>query len=113
MPDYTYSSVHLVYCVLLYYPSDERYLKTILDSISTLRAEWFNLGLALGLSHGTLIRIELNHPKDALRCLTETVNVWLQNSPNPSWKRLVSALRSPSLGRVDIATMIATEHPSH
>ena len=84
-----------------------------MDSIFTLAAKWFNLGLALGLSYGKLTQIESNHPKDSLRCLTETVNAWLQNSPNPSWRGLVSALRSPSLGRVDIATLIAAEHPSH
>ena len=94
-------------------PSDEHSLGTILDSISTLAAQWFNLGLALRLSHGKLTQIESNHSKDSLRCLTETVNAWLQNSSNPSWKKLVAALRSPSLGRVDIATMIATAHPSH
>ena len=84
-----------------------------MESVSTLAAKWFHLGLALGLSYGKLTEIESNHSKDSLRCLTETVNAWLQSSSNPSWKRLVSALRSPSLDRVDIATMIATAHPSH
>ena len=94
-------------------PPDTHSLRIVLDSISTLTADWLNLGVALGLSYDTLIRIESNHPRHAVRCLTETVIVWLQSSSNPSWKRLVSALKSPSLGRVDIAAMIAAEHPSH
>ena len=93
-------------------PPGERSLVTILNSISTLTAKWFNLGLALGLSYGTLRKIESNFPRDAVRCQTEMVMTWLQNSLQPSWRRLASALNSPSVGRIDIATMIATEHPS-
>ena len=96
-------------------PSDERSLGTILDSISTLTADWFNLGVALGLSYGTLKEIESNHQGDARRCLTEMVIAWLQMKDNaqPSWQALVSALSSPSVKRIEIATMIAAEHPTH
>ena len=95
-------------------PSDERSLRTILDSISTLTAKWFNLGVALGLSSGTLKTIESDHPKDTHRCLTEMVIAWLEmkDSSQPSWQSLASALRSPFVDRNEIAVMIATEHPS-
>ena len=93
-------------------PPGERSLMTILNSISTLTAKWFNLGLALGLSYGTLKEIESNFPRDALRCQTEMVMTWLQNSLQPSWRELASALNSSSVGRIDVATMIAKEHPS-
>ena len=92
-------------------PLDKNSLGTILDSISTLATKWFHLGLALRLSYDTLEIIEHNHPKDARRCQTEMITTWLQNSSNPSWQALASALSS--LDRVDITTMIATEHPSH
>ena len=87
----------------------------ILNNISTLAAGWFNLGVAVGLSSGTLKAIESNYPKDAHRCLTEMVIAWLQMKDNvqPSWQSLASALSSPSINRVEIATMIAAEHPSH
>ena len=95
--------------------SDELSLRTILDTISTLAAEWFNLGVALGLSSGTLKAIESNHSKDARRCLTEMVIAWLQMKDNsqPSWQSLASALSSPLVDRIEIATMIATEHLPH
>ena len=94
-------------------PSDERSLRTILDSISTLAAEWFNLGVALGLSSGTLWEIESNYQGDAHRCLTEMVIAWLQMKDNsqPSWRLLASALSSPLVNRIEIATMITAEHP--
>ena len=90
-------------------------LRAILDSISTLTAEWFKLGVTLGLSYDTLKTIESDHRGDAHRCLTEMVIAWLQLKDNsqPSWRSLASALSSPSVGRVEIATVIAAEHPSH
>ena len=93
-------------------PSDEHSLRTILGNISTLAAEWFNLGVALGLLPDTLKGIELDHRGEARRCLTEMVIAWLQTKDNsqPSWQSLAFALKS--LGRVDVATTIATEHPS-
>ena len=99
-------------CVIVSNLSDDCSLSRVLSSISTLTGEWFNLGLALGLSNSTLNTIEHNNPRDARRCLTEMVNDWLHNS-QPSWRQLVSALRSPLVNRIDIANIIATQHPSH
>ena len=95
--------------------SDKHSLRALLDSISTLTAEWFKLGVALGLSYDTLKTIDSNHRGDAHRCLTEMVIAWLQMKDNvqPSWQALVSALSSPSVKRIEIATMIAAEHPTH
>ena len=93
-------------------PSVEASLRTILDSISTLTADWFNLGVALGLSYDTLKTIESNY-RDAHRCQTEMVMAWLRMKDNalPSWQALASALSSPSINRIEIANMIASEHP--
>ena len=95
-------------------PSVEASLRTILDSISTLTADWFNLGVALGLSYDTLKIIESNY-RDACRCQTEMVMAWLQMKDNsqPSWQALASALSSPFINRIEIATMIASDHPAH
>ena len=94
--------------------SDECSLRTILDSISTVTAKWFNLGVALGLSSDTLKTIESDPPKDTHRCLTEMLIAWLQMKDNsqPSWQSLASALRSPFVDKNEIAVMIAAEHPS-
>ena len=86
---------------------------TIVDTIHTLTAQWFNLGLELELRYNRLKPIEANFPRDSLRCLTEIVQLWLQSSSHPSWRGLVFALRSPSVNRIDIANRIALDHPSH
>ena len=89
--------------------SDEHSLKAILYSVSAVAADWFNLGVALGLSYDTLKTIESDYPRDAPRCLTEMINAWLRNSSQPTWQGLVLALESPLVNRVDIATTIAKE----
>ena len=96
-------------------PSVEASLRTILDSISTLTADWFKLGVALGLSYDTLKTIESNYRGDAHRCQTEMVIAWLRmkDNPQPSWQALASALSSRSINRIEIANMIASEHPAH
>ena len=93
-------------------PSGETSLRTILNSISTLTADWFNLGVALGLSCDTLKTIESNY-RDARRCQTEMVMAWLHMKDNtqPSWQALASAVSSPFINRIEIANMIASEHP--
>ena len=90
--------------------SDEPSLKDILESISSVAADWFNLGVALGLPYHTLERIESDYPRDAPRCLTKMIIAWLQNSSQPTWQGLVLALMSPLVNRVDIANTIATQH---
>ena len=94
-------------------PSDEGSLRTILESISTLTAEWFKLGVVLGLSYDTLKIIEHNY-RDAHRCQMEMVIAWLRTKDNshPSWQSLASALGSPLVNRKEIAVMIAADHPS-
>ena len=90
--------------------SDENSLKDILDSISTVAANWFNLGVALGLPYHTLERIESDYPRDAPMCLTKMIIAWLQKSSQPTWRGLIFALMSPLVNRVDIANTIATKH---
>ena len=86
-------------------------LGIVLNSISTLTAQWFDLGVALGLSYDTLKTIESNYPKDVNRCRTEMITAWLRSTSQPSWQRLASALSLPLVNRSEIATMIAAEHP--
>ena len=93
--------------------SGEHSLVTIVGTIHTLTAQWFNLDLALGLFYSELRQIESNFPRDSFRCLTEMVEMWLKNSSHPSWRKLTSALRSPSVRGIGIANRIAVDHPSH
>ncbi len=51
-----------------------------------------------------------NHHHMAGACLTAMLEHWLtQTDPLPSWYTLIEALRSPVLGREDIALKIETK----
>ena len=41
------------------------------------QTRWHELGLRLGLHKNTLDAIEMNHPGDVSRCLTECLSQWL------------------------------------
>ncbi len=64
-----------------------------------------------------LQEIQHKHRDVAGACLTGMLEYWLtQTDPPPSWSALIKALRSPALGRGDIACMIEMqwhikEHP--
>ena len=60
--------------------------------------KWFNIGLKLGISAGTLNAIK-NNSQDPDDCLTAMLEYWLNNGkPKPSWAAVASALKSPMVG---------------
>uniref|UniRef100_A0A1X7TXB5 Death domain-containing protein n=1 Tax=Amphimedon queenslandica TaxID=400682 RepID=A0A1X7TXB5_AMPQE len=46
------------------------------------KANWYELGLRLGLKKNTLDIIEKNHPHDVSRCMTECLSQWLGRADN-------------------------------
>ena len=67
-----------------------------------MSAEWYDLGLQLNVKVGKLnsIRTEFNTTKHQLR---EMLNAWLTSSDNASWKTLINALKSRSVGASQLA----------
>ena len=57
-------------------------------------AKWYQLGMQLEIPPATLSTIESDHPHDAQRCLTQVVNMWLQNAPECSWGKLAQAVEA-------------------
>ena len=74
-----------------------------------MSADWYDLGLQLKLSIGTLksIRAEFSAPKHQLR---ETLNAWLTTGDNPSWKTLTDALRSRMVGASQLAAALEIKY---
>ena len=59
-------------------------------------ADWFPLGVQLGIRPAKLRDIEKNHPGDVQRCKTEVLDWWHQNTPEISWQKLAQALEAIS-----------------
>ena len=74
-----------------------------------MHVRWYNLGLQLNLSPGTLnrIRAQFSDSRDQLR---EMLKVWLTTSDNTSWKTLTNALKSPTMGETQLAGGLETKY---
>ena len=58
-----------------------------------MQTKWYHLGLQLKVRVDILDRIRSNRDQ-----LLEMLKTWLTTADNPSWKTLIDALRSRSVG---------------
>ena len=70
----------------------QKEIESELSEVTT--ADWFPLGLQLGMELPTLKQLEQDHPHDDQQCMTKVVKWWCQNAPaeDTSWERLAQAL---------------------
>ena len=78
-------------------------LHVVMEELNDARAKWDNIGLQLRVSVGTLDAIKEQYD-DPSHCLKETLKTWLKTCPSPpTWKNIVDALRSSTVGEVRLA----------
>ena len=93
---YVYPSGHLT-------PED---LNEVRGALHEASAKWYDIGVGLKLSVGTLniIRADFPHVAD---CLREMCSHWLRHiDPHPSWKALIGVLESPPVGEGHLAQQL-------
>lgn len=72
-------------------------LREVQNTIWEARTQWYNIGLGLGLSLGSLEAIQCNNPK-CEDCFRDMLSKWLKKAnPRPTWSALAEALESPSV----------------
>ncbi len=82
---------------------------TICESLKTASYNWFDLGLALGVSNSDLKDIEHDNHHINKRCLREMVSKRLEATDprHPmTWPYICECLRSPTVERNDVAEEI-------
>ena len=74
-----------------------------------MSVDWYDLGLQLKVKTRNLdsIKAEFGVPKHQLR---EMLKAWLTSSENPTWKNLIDALRSESVGAKNLATILEAKY---
>ncbi len=84
-------------------------LLDVLTELLKVSADWYNIGLALNMSSGTLDAMEgpYKRPRD---CLRDMLKEWLSTSPDPSWEGLIAALRHPVVGKETLARQLEAKH---
>ena len=74
-----------------------------MEELNDVRAKWYNIGLQLHVSVGTLDAIKEQYD-DPSHCQRETLKTWLKTSLSaPTWSNIVDALRSSTVGEVRLA----------
>ena len=71
----------------------------VLESVWEARIKWYHIGLGLGIAPGTLDSIKSAEKQNPDECITTMINDWLRDGkPEPTWKVIDKALRSPLVG---------------
>ena len=97
-------------------PTAENDLGPVVESLSAV-TEWYDLGLALGLTSGVLEEIQCDVP-NTHACKRRMLQAWLQHKGNvgglhydlPSWHSLAKALRSETVALIQVADKIERDH---
>ena len=87
-------------------------LHVVMEELNDARAKWDDIGLQLRMSVGALDAIKEQYD-DPSHCLKETLKTWLKTCPSPpTWKNIVDALRSSTVGEVRLATDLEQKYCS-
>ena len=74
------------------------------------RVKWYNIGLELGLTAGTLDAIQLTNKHDVDECFRVMLKEWLRKSELlPTWSSLAKALRALPVGLEQLAEQLQVE----
>ena len=75
-----------------------------------VRTKWYDIGIELKLSTGTLDVIKADFFQ-AADCLMEMCIIWLKRiDPRPSWAALTKALESPHVGEGHLAQQLRDKY---
>ena len=90
----------------------EKDLLKVMEELADVRAKWYNIGLGLGLSVGTLDGIKTDH-SNISDCLREALKTWLKAYlPPPTWSKVVEALGTKTVGEAKLATDLECKYCS-
>ena len=85
-------------------------LSEVRGALYEARAKWYDIGIELKLSIGTLNTIKEDFPQ-AAECLREACIRWLKRiDPRPSWEALTKALESPPVGEGHLAQQLRDKY---
>ena len=86
-------------------------LKALLIELHSVRVNWYNIGLELGIPYTELncFRKMYSDPSDSLR---EVLIHWLRTTvdPPPTWEAVVSVLRSLIVNEMNVAAQLESKY---
>ena len=86
------------------------HLKIVFNELQSCSKKWYYIGLELDFSADTLDNIE-SESSDPNGYLLKVLKRYLRRSdPHPTWKRIVAALKSKSVGYEQLADQIERQY---
>ena len=85
-------------------------LRNLIQELHQVSFRWHELGTVLGIPLYMLESIQVNYRMDPHRSLVEVLQVWLRNSPQPTWEAIVNALKIPFVGEPRLAMEIEAKY---
>ena len=80
-------------------------LQHVYEKLENASPHWFNLGLALGLTHLVLTNINIQYHQDSMSCLREML-AKLLGTQHVTWSLLSDALKKPTVHLTNLADSI-------
>ena len=77
--------------------------RDLLNNLLPKASRWELIGIQLGLNQDILDTIKANSLRNVEECLTEVLKRWYNSTPNPTWREVVDALRTPALDELRLA----------
>ena len=81
----------------------------VFERLLSASVQWRELGGALGLDQDTLSAIDTDHRGIVKVCLCDMLTKRLQSDSPLSWRVLCDCLKSPTVGRDDVAATVLKE----
>ncbi len=72
----------------------------LLNSLLPKASRWELIGIQLGLDKDVLDTVRANSLGGVEECLTKALQKWYNSTPNPTWKEVLAALRTPALDEI-------------
>ena len=85
-------------------------LKNLYEDLIDIAHKWYDLGLQLEVTEGTLKTIKSDNPENSQHCLRKTLSTWLKIDPRPTWQTLCAALRSRTVGAEKLASDLEVKY---
>ena len=83
-------------------------LPNVFEELHDVRTKWYDFGLQIKVKSSDLDAIKQKNREDPHVCFRELLNDWLkQANPKPTWKAVISALQSPTVGFEQLAESMA------
>ena len=90
-------------------PLTENDLYVLMEELNNIRSKWYEIGLQLEVSVGTLNAIKKDYHTTS-DCLRETLTTWLKTFSSPAWSTMVDVLKSRTVGEVNLAVELEQKY---